>query len=166
MDRWRSCTRSFSVAENCLNESRRSCSTLAVALSLRPTLRGAGAPAPAGFRAAVNFWADSDNGFEAAVFESTGPLEASAVADTDGSAFAASGTGRFSVAGGSATAGDFVEVETGRAICDEMMAGSTGTPGIDGEPVGARLAGAVYLPGCPVGSGGKSRRTPLYLHTM
>jgi hypothetical protein len=55
---------------------------------------------------------------------------------------------------------------SGRASCEDMMAGSTGAPLTVACPVGARLAGGVYLllfeePG----SGGKScwRRTPLYL---
>jgi hypothetical protein len=55
---------------------------------------------------------------------------------------------------------------SGRASCEDMMAGSTGAPLTVACPVGARLAGGVYLlllfeeP-----RGGKScwRRTPLYL---
>ncbi len=56
---------------------------------------------------------------------------------------------------------------SGRASCEDMIAGSTGAPLTVACPVGARLAGGVYLllllfeeP-----SGGKScwRRTPLYL---
>lgn len=51
----------------------------------------------------------------------------------------------------------------GAFSCDEMIAGSTGAPLTDASPVGARLAGGVYLLP-PPDSGGKSwRRTPLYL---
>lgn len=56
----------------------------------------------------------------------------------DGSAFGASatfavsGVVRFSNGVTSATGGGFVELEPGRAICDEMMAGSTGAPGTVG----------------------------------
>lgn len=53
IDRCRSDIRSFSAAENCLNESRSSCSTLAVALSGLPDFRAA-ALAP-GFKALLGF---------------------------------------------------------------------------------------------------------------
>lgn len=53
---------------------------------------------------------------------------------------------------------------SGGASCVEMMAGSTGAPLTVDEPVGALLAGGVYLL-FDAASGGKSccRRTPLYL---
>ncbi len=44
-----------------------------------------------------------------------------------------------------------------------MIAGSTGAPGTVTCPVGARLAGGVYLLVCEDASGGKSRLTPLNL---
>ena len=49
--------------------------------------------------------------------------------------------------------------------CEDMMAGSNGAPLTVGCPVGARLAGGVYLL-LVEPKGGKScwRRTPLYLH--
>ena len=48
--------------------------------------------------------------------------------------------------------------------CDEMIAGSTGAPFTVDAPVGARLAGGVYLFSRLLGKGGKScRLTPLYL---
>jgi hypothetical protein len=67
-------------------------------------------------------------------------------------AFTAGGTLLFSVAGLS-----------GRASCEDMIAGSTGAPLTVACPVGARRAGGVYL--LPEGArGGKScLRTPLYL---
>lgn len=55
---------------------------------------------------------------------------------------------------------------SGRAICEDIMAGSTGAPGTVGWPVGARLAGGVYLfcwLGCNGGYSAPFRRTPLYL---
>ena len=53
---------------------------------------------------------------------------------------------------------------SGRASCEDMMAGSTGAPLTVACPVGARLAGGVYLLFDEL-RGGKScwRRTPLYL---
>lgn len=53
---------------------------------------------------------------------------------------------------------------SGRASCEEMMAGSTGAPLTVDCPVGALLAGGVYLLFEEV-RGGKSccLRTPLYL---
>lgn len=55
---------------------------------------------------------------------------------------------------------------SGRASCEEMMAGSTGAPVTVDCPVGARLAGGVYLLLDEV-KGGKSccLRTPLYLYS-
>lgn len=52
---------------------------------------------------------------------------------------------------------------SGRASCEDMIAGSTGAPLTVDCPVGARRAGGVYL--LPEGArGGKScLRTPLYL---
>lgn len=50
--------------------------------------------------------------------------------------------------------------------CDDMIAGSTGTPFTVEEAVGARFAGGVYLLSRLLGKGGKScpcRLTPLYL---
>lgn len=59
---------------------------------------------------------------------------------------------------------DCLDGTSGRAIWALMIAGSTGAPGTVGWLVGARLAGGVYLLGCPDWRGGKSsRRTPLYL---
>ena len=55
---------------------------------------------------------------------------------------------------------------SGRANCEEMMAGSTGAPLTVDCPVGARRAGGVYLlPLFEEVRGGKScgLRTPLYL---
>lgn len=54
----------------------------------------------------------------------------------------------------------------GLASCDEMIAGSTGAPLTVDCPVGALLAGGVYLlPSLDDNNGGKSccLRTPLYL---
>lgn len=53
---------------------------------------------------------------------------------------------------------------SGRASCEDMMAGSTGAPGTVDCPVGARRAGGVYLL-FEEERGGKSccRRTPEYL---
>ena len=52
---------------------------------------------------------------------------------------------------------------SGRASCDDMMAGSTGAPATVAWPVGARRAGGVYLL-FDAARGGKScLRTPLYL---
>lgn len=78
-----------------------------------------------------------------------GGVETSALA-----AFGAGVTFAFSAAGLS-----------GRASCDEMMAGSTGAPLTVDCPAGARLAGGVYLLLEEDVKGGKSccRRTPLYL---
>jgi hypothetical protein len=54
---------------------------------------------------------------------------------------------------------------SGRASDEDMMAGSKGAPLTVGCPVGARLAGGVYLLVVEP-RGGKScwRRTPLYLY--
>jgi len=76
------------------------------------------------------------------------------------------------VVGGVATSGFDVLVAAlgfGRSAaglsCEDMMAGSKGAPLTVGCPVGARLAGGVYLLFAEP-KGGKScwRRTPLYLH--
>lgn len=48
-----------------------------------------------------------------------------------------------------------LRLPSGFAIVAEMIAGSTGAPGTVGVPVGARLAGAVYLPGPPERSAAK-----------
>ena len=42
---------------------------------------------------------------------------------------------------------------SGRASCEEMMAGSNGAPDAEAFPVGARRAGGVYLLLPPVTSG-------------
>jgi hypothetical protein len=71
-----------------------------------------------------------------------------AAADTGGSA-----EGPFSVvlAAGS---GGLVVLGSGRAIWEEIIAGSTGAPGTVGWPLGGRLAGGVYLSVPPEGRGG------------
>lgn len=70
-----------------------------------------------------------------------------------------SGTALFSAAGLVGCA-DFVDVESGRARDEEMMAGSTGAPGTVGWELGGRRAGGVYLFAPPLARG---RYTPLYL---
>lgn len=56
---------------------------------------------------------------------------------------------------------------SGRASCEDIIAGSTGAPLTVACPVGGRLAGGVYLlPELEYVKGGKSccLRTPLYLY--
>lgn len=52
---------------------------------------------------------------------------------------------------------------SGRASCEDMIAGSTGAPLTVDWPVGARRAGGVYLLFDDVSGGKSCRRTPLYL---
>ncbi len=53
---------------------------------------------------------------------------------------------------------------SGRASCEDMMAGSTGAPLTVACPVGGRLAGGVYLLFEELRGGNSCcRRTPLYL---
>ena len=75
------------------------------------------------------------------------------------------------VVGGVATSGFnafagtmvFAAELSGRASCADMMAGSTGAPLTVAWPVGARLAGGVYLLLDELNGGKSWRRTPLYL---
>jgi hypothetical protein len=171
-DLCRSERRSFSAAENCLKESRRSCSTFAVALSGLPGLRG-GMPPTVGLKAALGLGTCSAAGLPsgAALPSALGwpsllssGLEGRVVSGFDAAASALRGSGvaRFSV-DGLTERGATLVADPGRASCEEMMAGSTGAPGTVGCPVGGRLAGGVYLLAPPLPNGGKSRRTPLYL---
>lgn len=57
------------------------------------------------------------------------------------------------------------DAESGRANCEEIIAGSKGAPAIVGCPVGARRAGVVYLFDDGA-SGCGSRLTPLNLHMV
>jgi hypothetical protein len=52
---------------------------------------------------------------------------------------------------------------SGRASCEDIIAGSTGAPGTVVCPVGARRAGGVYLLFEERGGNSCCRRTPLYL---
>jgi len=69
-----------------------------------------------------------------------------------GSVFVGAGTAGFSAAGLMVRweAGGFVADESGRASCEDIIAGSTGAPGTVGWLVGGRRAGGVYLLDCPL----------------
>jgi hypothetical protein len=166
-DLWRSDIRSFSAAENCLKESKRSCSTFAVALSGLPGFL-AGIPATVGLKVVLGFGVCSAVGLaRGAAVGATAALAGTSlgvstlVGGATCAALVGSGVTRFS--GGLVPRCANLAAESGRASCEEMIAGSTGAPGTVGWPVGARRAGGVYLFAWPLGRGGKSRLTPLYL---
>ena len=147
---WRSEMRNFSAAENCLNESRRSCSTFVVASCGRPAFLGGMAATPdliilVGFCNCSVIALCASVGFD-------GALEASLTAS---GTFVGSGV---PAAGFAGLAARCVDCETGRATEDEIIA-----PGTVASGAGARRAGGVYRLDWPLDKFGKSRRTPLYL---
>jgi hypothetical protein len=167
IDRCRSDIRNFSAAENCLKESRRSCSTFAVALLGLPcfwvgiaavglkellgfcTWSVAGLLGAAGLASVLGAVSLGASGLEDAGVSGLGAA----------SVFAVSGSTGFS-AGGLAVRDAFAAVEPGRASCADIMAGSTGGPSALAWPLGGRRDGGTYVFGCPLVRG---RYTPLYL---
>lgn len=130
--------RNFSAAENALKLSRRSCSTLVVASCGFAALRG-GMAAIAGLAVALDFCACCGAGAAAAVvvvaagagFVSVWEAAASLGASGWEGAVAGAGAGAaagLSVAGGGVCCAAFAAAESGRAMVDDKMAGSTGAP--------------------------------------
>jgi hypothetical protein len=137
-----------------------------VALSGLPDFL-AGIPATAGLKVELGFGVCSAVGLvRGAAVGAAALTETSLDVSTLGggatcAALVGSGVTRFS--DGLVPRCDNLAAESGRASCEEMIAGSTGAPGTVGWPVGARRAGGVYLFAWPLERGGKSRLTPLYL---
>ena len=128
--RVRSETRSFSWAENALNESRRACSTLAVAFSCLSAFRG---PVLAVPTAALGFGACSTAGlagggtwvsvFSANSFVVDEVVEVVVAVFGGATALTGSGVDRLSGTGLAVRCVVFA-ADSGRAICEDMMAGS------------------------------------------
>jgi hypothetical protein len=123
------------------------------------------APAANEFSALLSFCAGSAVGFvgTGAFFSAFGMSEDSTFGALGASDLTGSMLELFSATGLPVRILALAAAESGRASCEEMIAGSTGAPGTVGWPVGGRLAGGVYLLAWPLESGEKSRRTPLYL---
>jgi hypothetical protein len=138
-DLWRSDMRSFSAAENCLKESKRSCSTFAVALSGLPGFL-AGIPPIVGLKVVLGFGVCSAAGLASGAAVGAAAA-AAALAGTSlgvstlvGGATCATlvGSGVTSFSDGLVPRCATLAAESGRASCEEMIAGSTGAPGTVG----------------------------------